>query len=449
MPTALVILAAGLGSRMNSDTPKTLHTIGGAPMVAHALWAGAMLEPSRIIVVTGQGADAVEAAVADAMPEATCVHQDQQLGTGHAVRQAQDALAGFEGDVIVLYADTPFITAETLQQMQAARANNDVVVLGFEAADPGRYGRLVMSGDQLDRIVEAKDANEHELSITLCNSGLLCADAGLLMDLLAEVGSDNAANEFYLTDVPGLAKARGLRATAVTCPEQQTLGINTKAELAKAEQFFQINAREAALENGVTIIAPETVYFAFDTYIGRDAIVEPYVIFGPGVTIESGAHIKAFSHLEGCHVGAGAIVGPYARLRPGTELGNDARVGNFVEVKAAEIGEGAKINHLSYVGDATVGAGSNIGAGTITCNYDGVMKHQTQIGRDVFIGSNTMLVAPVTVGDRAMTASGSVITEDVPAEALAVARSKQLNKPGLAVRLMDRLHSIKASKSKG
>lgn len=446
MPTALVILAAGQGTRMNSDQPKVLHQIGGAPLIAHALAAGAALAPERTVVVTGHGAAAVEAAVSAIDPAATCVRQNEQLGTGHAVLQAAPALDGFSGDVIVLYGDTPFVSAETLAAMQSARAGHDIVVLGFRAADPGRYGRLVMEGERLVRIVEAADASGDDHAIDFCNSGLMAADAATLFALLAEVGNGNAAGEYYLTDVPELAVARGLSATAIACPQAETLGINTRAELAAAEALFQEARRAAALGAGVTLTAPHTVHFALDTHIGRDTVVEPHVIFGPGVTVESGARIRAFSHLEGAHVGAGAIVGPFARLRPGAELGNDARIGNFVEVKEARIGEGTKVNHLSYVGDATIGQGANLGAGTVTCNYDGVMKHHTEIGDDVFIGSDTMLVAPVRVGDGAMTASGSVITEDVPAGALAVGRARQVNKPGLALRLMARLRAIKTAR---
>ncbi|PWK60729.1 bifunctional UDP-N-acetylglucosamine diphosphorylase/glucosamine-1-phosphate N-acetyltransferase GlmU [Roseicyclus mahoneyensis] len=445
-PVALIVLAAGQGTRMNSDLPKPLHKLGGMPLIAHALFAGAALEPARIVVITGHGAAAVEAAVDDLMPFAICVRQDPQLGTGHAVLQAAGALAGFEGDVLVMYADTPFVRAETLAAMQAARTTHDIVVLGFDTADPDRYGRLILNGDSLERIVEAKDATSEELAVTTCNSGLLAADAQVLMRLLARVTNDNAAGEYYLTDLPGLATAEGLSATAILCPERETLGINSRAELAAAETAFQSARRAEMIETGVAMQAPDTVIFALDTWVGRDAEVDPHVVFGPGVTVESGAHIRAFSHLEGCHVSAGAVIGPYARLRPGAEIGNDARIGNFVEVKEALIGEGAKVNHLSYIGDAEIGEGTNVGAGTITCNYDGVMKHRTTIGRHAFIGSDTMLVAPVTVGDRAMTASGSVITENVPDGALALGRAKQVNKPGLAVRLMERLRAIKVSR---
>jgi len=445
-PIAVVVLAAGQGTRMNSDLPKPLHKLGGVPLIAHTLAAAAALDPARIVVVTGHGAELVEAAVEGLAPWAICVRQEEQLGTGHAVLQAADALADFEGDVIVIYADTPFVSGQTLLAMQAARAAHDIVVLGFDAADPGRYGRLIMAGDRLERIVEAKDATPDEHAISLCNSGLLAANAQVLMRLLGRVGTGNAAGEYYLTDVPALGVAEGLSATAILCPEAETLGINSRAELAAAEAAFQAARRAEMHDTGVAMPAPETIIFAQDTWIGRDAEVEPHVVFGPGVTVETGARIRAFSHLEGCHVSAGAVIGPYARLRPGAEIGNDARIGNFVEVKAAEVGEGAKVNHLSYIGDAEIGAGANIGAGTVTCNYDGVMKHRTTVGTGAFIGSNTMLVAPVTIGARAMTASGSVITEDVPAGALALGRSKQVNKPGLAERLMDRLRAIKASR---
>jgi bifunctional UDP-N-acetylglucosamine pyrophosphorylase/glucosamine-1-phosphate N-acetyltransferase len=446
---SLVILAAGQGSRMQSDLPKVLHPLASAPLVVHAMRAGATLDPARVVVVVGHGGDQVASVVQSENPEALVVRQDEQLGTAHAVAQARAALDDAPGDVVVLYGDTPFITPETLEALQAARVRADIVVLGFEATDPGRYGRLVMEGDHLAAIVEWKDATDAQRAIRLCNSGVICADRATLFDLIAQVGNANAAGEYYLTDIVGLARAQGMTATVVTCPEAETLGINTRAELARAEALFQSRARAAALENGVTLTAPDTVIFAQDTLLGRDAIIEPYVVFGPGVTVESGATIRAFSHLEGCHVSAGAIVGPYARLRPGAELAEDVRVGNFVEIKNARLDEGAKVNHLTYVGDAEVGARANLGAGTVTCNYDGVFKHKTIIGADAFIGSSTMLVAPVTVGARAMTGSGSVITSDVPDGALALGRAVQVTKPGLAIRLMDKLRAQKAARKKG
>ncbi|MCQ0092606.1 bifunctional UDP-N-acetylglucosamine diphosphorylase/glucosamine-1-phosphate N-acetyltransferase GlmU [Roseovarius sp. M141] len=449
MTLALIVLAAGKGTRMNSDLPKVLHPIAGAPMLVHALRAGATLEPAQICVVTGHGADAVEAAALDYDPDIKTARQDAQLGTAHAVAQARAALAGHDGDAIVLYGDTPFIQPETLERMIEARSSADVVVLGFDAADPGRYGRLVMDGEALERIVEFKDAAPEERAITFCNSGVIAADSATLLDLIDAVDNDNAAGEYYLTDIVGIARARGLSATAIACGETETLGVNSRAELAAAEVLFQDRARAMAFEGGVTFYAPGSVYFAYDTVLGRDALIEQNVVFGPGVTVESGAHIRAFSHLEGCHVARGAVVGPYARLRPGAELAEDVRVGNFVEIKNAVLDTGAKVNHLTYVGDADLGAGCNVGAGTVTCNYDGVRKHRTRIGAGAFIGSGTMLVAPVAVGAEAMTASGSVITQDVPDGALALARARQLTKPGLARKLMDMFRSSKEKHNQG
>ncbi len=444
MKTSLIILAAGKGTRMNSELPKVLHPIAGDPMLVHAMAAGSTLEPVHTVVVAGHGAAEVTAAAQSYDETATVVVQTEQLGTGHAVAQARAALADFKGTAIVLYGDTPFVSPETLEEMMSAAEAADVVVLGFEAADPGRYGRLVMDGTSLERIVEFKDASEAERAITLCNSGVIACNADLLFDLIDAVGNDNASGEYYLTDIIGLARARGLTATAVTCDESETLGVNSRAQLAEAEAAFQARARATLIEDGVTLQAPDTVFLARDTVIGRDALIEPNVVFGSGVTVESGAHIRAFSHLEGCHVSRGAIVGPYARLRPGAELEENARVGNFVEIKNSVLAEGAKVNHLSYVGDAFVGAHANIGAGTITCNYDGVMKHHTHVGAGAFIGSNTMLVAPVHVGDGAMTGSGSVITSDVEPDALALARAPQVEKPGMARKLMDMLKAKKA-----
>lgn len=448
MQVSLIVLAAGLGSRMNSDLPKVLHPLAGVPMLHHALAAGRALEPSRVVVVTGHGAEAVAKAATAFDDACDCVLQDPQLGTAHAVAQAAPLLADVDGDAIVLYGDTPFVRPETLDAMRAARARHAVVILGFVPKDPARYGRLIVSGDQLERIVEYKDATEAERAIPLCNSGVVCAEARTLFRLVADVRNDNAAQEYYLTDIVELARQQGLSVGFVTCPEDETLGINTRHQLAAAEAAFQTRARAEALDNGVTLTAPETVFFALDTHIGRDATIGPNVIFGPAVTIESGAEIKGFCHLEGCHVSRGAQVGPFARLRPGAELAEDVHVGNFVEIKNSVLDEGVKVGHLTYIGDADIGEFTNIGAGTVTCNYDGVMKHRTQIGKRAFIGSDTMLVAPVTVGDDALTASGSVITADVPAAALAIARAPQVNKPGLATRLMEKLRAIKAAKGK-
>lgn len=448
MHTALVILAAGKGTRMNSDQPKVLHQIAGAPMLVHAMRAGAALEPDHTIVIAGHGFEDVAKAVSDYDADAQVILQEDQNGTAHAVNMAKEALVDFDGEVLVLYGDTPFIRTETLEKMLAARQDHDVVVLGFEASDPGRYGRLVVAENTLERIVEFADASHEEKSITLCNSGVVSASSSVLFDLLDAVKNNNGQGEYYLTDIIGIAREKGLTATAVTCDEAETLGVNSRVQLAEAETAFQARTRIEMMENGVTLQQPETVMFAYDTVVGRDTVIEPNVFFGPDVTIESGAHIRAFSHIEGAHVSRGGIIGPYARLRPGAELAEDVRVGNFVEVKNAQVDAGAKINHLSYIGDATIGAQSNIGAGTITCNYDGVMKHHTTIGANAFIGSNTMLVAPVKIGDEAMTGSGSVITKDVEDGALALARAPQVAKPGMARKLFELLKSKKKNRDR-
>lgn len=449
MSNSVIILAAGKGTRMESDLPKVLHHLAGAPMLLHVMKSSATLEPERLVIIAGHGADAVGAVARDYSETAQVVLQSEQLGTGHAVSQAKSALADCTGDVIVLYGDTPFVRPETLQALLAARKTADIVLLGFQAANAGRYGRLVMQGSAVSRIVEYKDASEQERAITFCNSGVICAKADVLFSLLEAVGNDNASKEYYLTDIVQLANDRNLSVTAVHCDEAETMGINSRAELAQAEASFQSRTRMEMMALGVSLTAPETVYFAYDTVLGRDSQVEPNVVFGPGVTVENGARIRAFSHLEGCHISSGAVVGPYARLRPGTELAENVRIGNFVEIKNARIEDGAKVNHLSYIGDANIGEASNIGAGTVTCNYDGVGKHHTEIGASVFIGSNTMLVAPVTVGDAAMTASGSVITKNVEPGALAIARSEQSNKPGLAVKLFAMLRRKKVKQQKG
>ena len=444
MSINLVILAAGKGTRMKSDSAKVLHKVAGAPLLIHAMKAGISLEPQNIVIVAGHEADAVSAAALAYDESAQIVLQTEQKGTGHAVLCTKDALQGATGDLLVLYGDTPFISPETLDTMRSARASFDVVVLGFEAADPARYGRLVMNGNTLERIVEFKDASDKERDISFCNSGVILCSTEHMFELLAQVTNDNAGEEYYLTDIIGLARAAGLSATAVACAEAETMGVNSRADLAAAEAAFQARARADALEAGVTLTAPETVFFAHDTYVGPDTIIEPNVIFGPEVTIENGAHIRAFSHLEGAHVSRGAVVGPYARLRPGAELSENVHVGNFVEIKNATLAEGAKANHLTYIGDATIGEGTNIGAGTITCNYDGVFKHHTHIGARAFIGSNTMLIAPVSVGDEAMTATGAIVNKDVPDGALAISRIPQDNKLNLARKLFDTLRAKKA-----
>lgn len=448
MSTAVIILAAGQGTRMQSDLPKVLHKLAGAPLLLHAMHTCEGIEAEETVVVIPPGQKAIQDAAMAFNEDAICVEQVEQLGTGHAAQQAQDALKDFSGNAIVLFADTPFIAPETLENMLAlCDQGSDVVVLGFEAADPGKYGRLVLDGDALGAIVEAKDATPEQLEITLCNSGVICCDSKLLFDLISEVKSDNASSEFYLTSIIEIARERGLNCSVVTCPEAETLGINTRSNLADAEVLFQKRARVQALENGVTLSEPNSVYFAYDTVIGRDVTIAPNVVFGPEVTIESGAQIGAFCHLEGCHISREAQIGPFARLRPGAEIGEEAKIGNFVEIKKSEIAEGAKVSHLSYIGDAEIGKEANIGAGTITCNYDGVFKHKTKIGPKAFIGSNTALVAPVTIGAEALIGSGSVITQDVPAGDLALSRAKQEIKSGLGVKFMDRLRSLKKKRT--
>lgn len=448
--TALCLLAAGKGTRMRSDLPKVLHEVAGLSMLGHALRSGDGCAPSRVVVVTGHQSERVAQAAQGLAPGATCVEQSPQLGTGHAVQMAAPALAGFGGDVFVLFGDTPLIRAETLEAMLAARRGGaDVIVLGFEAAVPGGYGRLILDdAGGLDRIVEAKEARADELAVSLCNSGVMCVPGPVLFGLLDKVTNDNAKGEYYLTDIVGLARAEGLACAVVRCAEEETLGVNSRVDLAAAEAAWQARARLALMESGVTMTAPDTVFLSHDTVIGQDATVEPHCVFGPGVTVAGGASIRAFSHLEGCTVASGAVIGPYARLRPGADIGEEAKIGNFVEVKAATFGRGAKANHLTYVGDATVGAGANIGAGTITCNYDGVLKHRTVIGERAFIGSNTALVAPVEIGAGAMIGAGSTISLNVPADALGITRSTQETRPGFAAKLRVKLLEMKALRAK-
>ncbi len=433
---AAVILAAGQGTRMRSPVPKVLHAVGGRPMLDRAIDAAQALGCTRIVVVAGAHSPEVAAHARRRLGEGAVAIQDPPLGTGHAVLAARAALAGFEGDVVVTYADTPLLDAAAVAPLlQARETGAELAVLGFHAADPGAYGRLVAAeGGGLDRIVEAKDASAEVLAITACNSGVLAAPSGLLFDLLARVGDQNAKGEYYLTDVVGLARERGLRVEAAFTEEARVLGVNSQAELAAAEAAFQRLRRADALAEGVCMPAPDTVMFAFDTVVEPGAVIEPYVVFGPGVRVCGGATIRAFSHLEGARVEAGAIVGPYARLRPGAEIGQGAHIGNFVEVKTVRVGPGAKANHLAYLGDGSVGAGANIGAGVIFCNYDGFDKHQTHVGAGAFVGSDAALVAPVSVGAGAYVGSGSVITRDVAPDALALERGPQVEKPGWAAR---------------
>jgi bifunctional UDP-N-acetylglucosamine pyrophosphorylase / glucosamine-1-phosphate N-acetyltransferase len=432
---AAVILAAGQGTRMRSPRPKVLHPVGGRAMLDRAIDAAEAAGCERIVVVCGAHSPAVGEAVARRLGADSVAIQDPPLGTGHAVRAAEGALAGFEGDVVVTYADTPLLDAATLEPLFRLRATADVAVLGFEPADAAAYGRLILSGgDRLEAIVEFKDATKEQARIHACNSGVLVASAAQLFALLADVRNDNAKGEYYLTDVVGLANARGLTARVTFAPESAVMGVNSQAELAAAEAVFQAGRRSALLEAGVHMPAPDTVHLCWDTAVEGGATVEPFVVFGPGVRVAAGAVIRAFSHLEGAVVGEGALIGPYARLRPGAEIGAEAHIGNFVEVKKVKVGPGAKANHLSYLGDGSIGAKANIGAGTIFCNYDGFDKHETHVGEGAFIGSNSALVAPVRVGAGAYTGSGSVITRDVAPDALALERGAQAEKPGWAAR---------------
>ncbi len=447
MATAIIVLAAGQGSRMNSDLPKVMHRLAGVSLLGHAMHSAAQIDAEKTVIVVGHQGEQVEKLAKSIDPDVETVWQKHQNGTGDAVLQAAETLRDFDGDVIVLYGDTPFVQPQTLQAMLESRSNgNDVVVLGFNAQTPGGYGRLVVKDHALTAIIEAADCTESELEIGFCNSGVVCASAKTLFSLLDEVADKNTDGEVYLTDIVKIANSRGQACTAITCDESQTLGVNSRVDLAKAEAAFQTRARKNALQNGVTMTAPETVFLALDTVLGRDVTIEPNVFFGPDVTVENNVEIRANSHLEGCHISNGATIGPFARLRPGAEIGGNARVGNFVEIKASQIDQGAKIGHLAYVGDAHIGENTNIGAGVIFCNYDGVFKHKTVIGKGAFIGSNTALVAPVNIGDESLIGSGSVITKDVPADALGLARARQENKPGMGKRLMDRLRSLKAKK---
>ncbi|MBX2856953.1 MAG: bifunctional UDP-N-acetylglucosamine diphosphorylase/glucosamine-1-phosphate N-acetyltransferase GlmU [Rhodobacteraceae bacterium] len=440
--TACVVLAAGKGSRMRSELPKALHCVGGRPMLLHLLDAATALDVDRVAVVAGHCAEAVTTAAKAALPEIFIAHQAEQRGTGHAVLQTREALEGVDGDVFILFVDTPLIQPETMASMAQRRRESGagVVVLGFETPIPGRYGRLALDADgDLERIVEARDATEEELDITLCNSGVMCVDGARLFSWLERLTDENAASELYLTDIVALARADGVGCSVIVAPVEEVLGVNSRAELALVEAAFQVKARAAAMAGGATLIAPETVFLAHDTQIGRDVVVGPNVVFGPEVIIEDDAEIRAFCHLEGCRVASGATIGPFARLRPGAEIGAGARVGNFVEIKNAVLGEAAAVNHLSYVGDASVGDRSNIGAGTITCNYDGYAKHPTNIGKEVFVGSNSTLVAPLRVDDGAFIAAGSTVTSDAPEGALVVGRARQETKPGYGAALRRRL----------
>ncbi|MDI6653111.1 bifunctional UDP-N-acetylglucosamine diphosphorylase/glucosamine-1-phosphate N-acetyltransferase GlmU [Gluconobacter japonicus] len=437
--TTAIILAAGLGTRMKSRLPKALHRLGNRPMITH------LIETARevfddVVVVVGPDMPELEKVV---LPYRTVVQTDR-LGTAHATNMAKDLFGA--GDIAVLYADNPLITAETMRRLADARQSGaSLALLGMRPVNPGRYGRIVEEQGRVSRIVEFKDATEDERQITLCNAGVMCAGANDFRRWLAAVGNNNAQGEYYLTDVVAMAATQG-RVQCVEAPESELAGVNSRSELAQAEATLQARLRAAAMEAGVTLVSPETTFLSTDTILEADVVVEPNVFFGPGVTVRSGALIRAFSHLEGCTVGEGAMIGPYARLRPGTVCAADTHVGNFVELKNVDLGRGAKANHLTYLGDASVGAETNVGAGTVTCNYDGYFKHRTIIGERNFIGSDSILVAPVTIGDDALIAAGSTITEDVPAEGLAFGRARQIVKPGRGLEIKQ---TLKAKKEQG
>ena len=451
-PIAAIVLAAGKGTRMKSDLHKVLHPIAGRPMLLHLMASIDELNPARKVVIVGDKADQIEAALAGSAELAV---QEPQLGTGHAVQQAEGALAGFvkaEGaDVLILYGDVPFVPASTMRAMIDRLNAPDapaVVVLAFEPADAQQYGRVITEGDRVTKMVEHKDATPEERAVRLCNSGLMAAKSADLFALLSRVTDDNAAKEFYLVDIVNIANADGRHCAVVVTDPQEVAGINSRGELAAMEAAWQARRRAQAMADGASLIAPDTVWFAWDTQMGRDVLIEPNVFFGPGVKIADNVRIRANSHIEGAIVGAGCEVGPFARLRPGTELGEKAKIGNFVETKKAVLGKGAKANHLTYLGDVTVGADANIGAGTITCNYDGYFKYRTEIGERAFIGSNSALVAPVRIGADAIVAAGSAVTRDVADGELRLVRGEQFVKPGWADRFHDAMRKKKAAEKK-
>jgi bifunctional UDP-N-acetylglucosamine pyrophosphorylase/glucosamine-1-phosphate N-acetyltransferase len=431
-----IVLAAGEGTRMRSSRPKVLHAVAAQSLLAHVLGAVRGAAVGTVAVVIGPEQEEVAAETLRILPDATIAVQQERRGTAHAVLAAKAAIERQPDDILIVYGDTPLIRPATLTRLRAPLADGSAIaVLGFRPADPTGYGRLIMVDNELAAIREEADASPSELAIGFCNGGIMALAGKTALAILERIGNDNRKGEFYLTDAVEIARDMKLRAAAIEVEEDEVRGINTKAQLAEAEAVAQARLRQAALDSGVTLVAPETVFLAADTKLGRDVVVEPYVVFGPKVTVEDGAVIHSFSHLAGAHVGKNVSVGPFARLRPGTRLGDNSRIGNFVEVKEAVVEAGAKANHLSYIGDAFVGANANIGAGTITCNYDGSDKHRTTIGKDAFIGSNSALVAPVEIGEGAYIGSGSVITENVPADALAVGRGRQVVKEGWASRL--------------
>ena len=447
-----LVLAAGKGTRMKSDLPKVLHQVGGLSMLGHVLATATGAGANTSVVVVGPGMDSVEAEARGQCDEALFAIQHDQAGTGDAVKAGLASLPADAEEVIILYGDTPLVTPETIRAMQDMRANGaDIVVLGFRPEDTGAYGRLIgperADGTlSVERIVEHLDASPEERAVRWCNSGIYVLSAALLKDLVPQITNDNAKGEYYITDIVALARAQGREVRAYEADETEVLGVNSRVELAVAEAIFQGRAREAAMLNGATLVDPSTVYFSFDTKLGRDVVVGPQVIFAPGVEVGDKVQIKGFCHFEGASIAGGATLGPYARLRPGAQIGEGAHIGNFVEIKKASVEEGAKVNHLTYIGDARVGAKANIGAGTITCNYDGFDKHFTDIGAGAFVGSNSSLVAPVTLGDGAYIGSGSVVSKDVGADALALTRAEQSEREGWAAKFRTRKIREKARK---
>ncbi|TWF46398.1 bifunctional UDP-N-acetylglucosamine diphosphorylase/glucosamine-1-phosphate N-acetyltransferase GlmU [Neorhizobium alkalisoli] len=444
-----VILAAGDSTRMKSSMSKVLHPVASRPMIAHVMAAVASAGMTDAALVVGRDAERVAKAGSIDGISVQAFTQTERLGTGHAVLAAREAIAKGYDDILVAYGDVPLITATPFAAAREKLAEGaDIVVIGFHTANPTGYGRLLVKDGELVAIREEKDATDEERKVTWCNSGLMAINGAKALSLLDSIGNNNAKGEYYLTDLVEIARAAGGKVVAVDAPEEELTGCNNRAELAYIESLWQKRRRHELMISGVSMIAPETVFLAYDTEIGQDALIEPNVVFGPGAKIDSGAVIHAFSHIEGAHVAAGASVGPFARLRPGADLSEGSKVGNFCEVKNAKVGEGAKVNHLTYVGDAVVGAHANLGAGTITCNYDGVNKHETRIGENAFVGSNSSLVAPVSIGDGAYIASGSVITEDVPANALAFGRARQETKPDRAAVIRERALALKKSRQK-
>lgn len=444
-----VILAAGEGTRMKSQRPKVLHEVAGLSLLGHAVASVSAAGADAIVIVIGPDRPDVAAEAKALLPSAQIVVQSERRGTAHAVLAAREALGACHDDVLVAFADTPLLRPETYRAMRAElAAGAQVVALGFEARDPSGYGRFVIERGALKAIVEHKDASEAERRITLCNAGLMALDGRHALAILDAIGSANAQGEYYLTDAVAVAKGKGLNAVALTAPESEVQGVNDRAQLAAAEAEFQRRKRLEVMAGGATLIAPETVFFSYDTRVGSDVLVEPNVFFGRGVSIADGAIIHAFSHMERAEVGAEAEIGPYARLRPGAKLARKVKIGNFVEIKASDIGEGAKVNHLTYIGDASVGPTANIGAGAITCNYDGFFKTRTTIGAGAFVGSNSSLVAPVTIGEGAYIGSGSVITRDVPADALAIGRGRQVEREGWAKEFRESAKARKQSAAK-